>query len=87
MKEFSIAGAIIRLIRVYQFFSRFWPRQCRFYPTCSQYAVEAFSQHGAWHGARLSAGRICRCHPWHPGGVDPVPDAPTKRPPGLDLAN
>ena len=67
------AGLIVRLIRVYQFFSRFWPRNCRFYPTCSQYAVEAIQKHGLGRGGWYTVGRLCRCHPFHPGGVDPVP--------------
>jgi hypothetical protein len=67
------AGLIVRLIRVYQFFSRLWPRNCRFHPTCSQYAVEAISKHGLGRGTRLTIGRLCRCHPFHPGGVDLVP--------------
>lgn len=68
-----VAGLVVRGIRVYQFFSRFTPPVCRFYPTCSQYAVEAISKHGLGRGSRLAVGRICRCHPFHPGGVDPVP--------------
>ena len=71
-----MAALIVRLLRVYQFFSRFWPRQCRFYPTCSQYAVEAFTRHGTARGARLTISRLSRCHPFHPGGVDPVPEEP-----------
>jgi uncharacterized protein len=66
-------GLVLRSIRVYQFFSRYTPRVCRFHPTCSQYAAEAIGKHGLGRGARLAAGRICRCHPFHPGGLDPVP--------------
>jgi putative membrane protein insertion efficiency factor len=46
---------------------------CRYYPSCSQYAKEAVLKHGLFRGALLGAGRILRCHPWNPGGVDPVP--------------
>jgi putative membrane protein insertion efficiency factor len=49
------------------------PPTCRFYPTCSAYALEALETHGAWKGSWLSVKRICRCHPFHPGGFDPVP--------------
>ncbi|HIW63958.1 MAG TPA: membrane protein insertion efficiency factor YidD [Candidatus Stackebrandtia excrementipullorum] len=57
------------------------PDRCRFYPTCSAYAVEAFRVHGAVQGAWLTVKRLGRCHPFHPGGFDPVPTAPdrTKR--------
>jgi putative membrane protein insertion efficiency factor len=46
---------------------------CRFVPSCSVYAQEALLRHGAWRGSRLAAARILRCHPFHPGGLDPVP--------------
>ena len=46
---------------------------CRFYPSCSEYAEEALQRHGALQGSWLTARRLCRCGPWHPGGVDPVP--------------
>ena len=46
---------------------------CRFYPSCSQYAIEAIERHGVGKGAWLSAKRLSRCHPWHTGGIDPVP--------------
>lgn len=49
------------------------PAACRFHPTCSRYAAEAVERHGAARGTLLSLGRLSRCHPWHPGGFDPVP--------------
>lgn len=49
------------------------PPSCRFAPTCSEYAREAIAQHGASTGLRLALRRVLRCHPWQPGGADPVP--------------
>lgn len=61
-------------IRGYQLFlSPLLPASCRYYPTCSQYAIEALDKHGAWRGSILAAKRILRCHPFRPGGFDPVP--------------
>ncbi|NMB00886.1 MAG: membrane protein insertion efficiency factor YidD [Firmicutes bacterium] len=61
------------LIKGYQrFISPLLPRSCRFYPTCSEYAYQAITKHG-WKGLWLAIKRIGRCHPWHPGGIDPVP--------------
>ena len=54
-------------------------RQCRFVPSCSDYAAEALIQHGPWRGGALAARRLCRCHPWGGSGYDPLPpreDAP-----------
>lgn len=56
------------------------PNRCRFYPSCSRYAVEAIMRHGVFRGFLLTVGRILRCHPWHDGGFDPVPDTPTNLP-------
>ena len=65
---------LIGLIRVYQLLISPWiPPCCRFYPSCSHYAVEAIARHGALRGTVLAARRLLRCHPLHPGGFDPVP--------------
>ncbi|HHW10860.1 MAG TPA: membrane protein insertion efficiency factor YidD [Firmicutes bacterium] len=64
---------VIALIKLYQqAVSPLLPRTCRFYPTCSAYALEAVTRYGVWKGGRMAAGRLLRCHPWHPGGYDPV---------------
>jgi uncharacterized protein len=66
------------LIRAYQLVLSPWlGSNCRFYPSCSEYAHEAIHHHGALRGVWLALKRISRCHPWHPGGVDPVPGIPT----------
>ena len=64
----------IVLLRGYQrWVSPAQPPNCRFYPTCSAYAIEALQVHGLLRGSWLTVRRLARCAPWHPGGVDPVP--------------
>lgn len=66
--------ALLWMIRLYQVgISPLFPATCRYYPTCSAYAVESIERYGAWRGGRLAAARILRCHPFKPGGYDPVP--------------
>lgn len=62
------------LIRGYRYLiSPLLGNHCRFYPSCSQYAEEAVQRFGAVHGSWMAVRRVCRCHPWHEGGIDPVP--------------
>lgn len=69
-----MARLLLILLAVYRIaLSPFLGRNCRFFPSCSDYASEAVTRHGATKGAWLSVKRITRCHPWHPGGFDPVP--------------
>ena len=70
-----MARLAMLLIRGYQLtFAAVLGGQCRFYPTCSHYCSEAIESHGLGRGLILSAQRVLRCHPFHPGGVDLVPD-------------
>ena len=72
--ERAAQGVLLALVRVYRRgVSPLLPPRCRFYPTCSAYAQEALERHGPWRGGWLAARRLLRCHPWHPGGYDPVP--------------
>jgi putative membrane protein insertion efficiency factor len=71
------ARVLIAPIAFYQrFVSPLLAPRCRFAPSCSQYAIEALRTHGAVRGFWLSARRLARCHPFHPGGYDPVPIRP-----------
>lgn len=68
------ARAAVALLRFYKAAVSPWlPRACRFEPTCSVYAREAIERHGFLRGAGLAVRRLFRCHPFHPGGFDPVP--------------
>ncbi|EYE88642.1 membrane protein [Fervidicella metallireducens AeB] len=69
MKKF-----LIILIKIYRkYISPMKPPSCRFIPTCSQYAIDAIEKYGAIKGSFLAIRRILKCHPFHPGGYDPVP--------------
>jgi putative membrane protein insertion efficiency factor len=64
----------ILLVKAYQLaISPFLAKRCRFYPSCSQYAVQVLESHGAWKGLWLTIKRLAKCHPWHAGGVDLPP--------------
>jgi uncharacterized protein len=69
------AGALIGVIEAYQrWISPLLGPRCRYFPSCSQYAVLAIERHGVVHGSYLTVRRLLRCHPFHAGGYDPVPE-------------
>ncbi len=69
-----VTTVLVALVKGYQLaLSPFFGQQCRFTPTCSQYAIEALQTHGSVKGLLLSLKRVLRCHPWHAGGHDPIP--------------
>jgi putative membrane protein insertion efficiency factor len=69
-----IARFLVALIRLYQrTLSPLLGNVCRFEPSCSRYAAACLLEHGAWKGSLLSIRRLCKCHPFHPGGFDPPP--------------
>jgi putative membrane protein insertion efficiency factor len=73
-------AALLAALRFYQrAISPALPPRCRFYPSCSAYAVEAIERHGAARGTWLAVRRLVKCAPWHPGGVDPVPETFRRR--------
>lgn len=63
---------LIKLIEVYQKISKFTPAVCRFEPTCSEYSKQAIEKYGLLKGGWLAIKRVCKCHPFHPGGYDPL---------------
>lgn len=66
----------ILLVKSYQFLiSPLLGNNCRFYPSCSQYMIQAIEQYGVFKGMYLGIKRLSKCHPWHEGGIDPVPSA------------
>lgn len=65
---------VLAMIRFYRrWISPVLPPSCRFYPSCSEYTYQAIEKHGLRRGGWLGLRRLSRCHPWHPGGFDPVP--------------
>lgn len=73
MKPKFLAGIFIKLIKIYQkYISPVKPPVCRFYPTCSQYAVDSLKKYGFLKGSFKALLRILKCHPFHPGGYDPL---------------
>jgi putative membrane protein insertion efficiency factor len=71
---------IIGLIHLYRLLlSPFIGQHCRFHPSCSEYAVLAVEQHGVFKGSWLALRRLSKCHPWHEGGLDPVPENKAKK--------
>jgi putative membrane protein insertion efficiency factor len=76
---------LLGLVRGYRYLiSPMLGNNCRFFPSCSEYAETAIGEHGAAGGGWMATKRLCRCHPWHPGGPDPVPAAPCKAHPHTD---
>jgi putative membrane protein insertion efficiency factor len=69
-----LARLLMLPVRAWRLVSVHLPPRCRFHPSCSQYALDALTLHGGRRGTWLAMRRVARCHPWHPGGFDPVPE-------------
>lgn len=69
-----MARALMALLRAWQWLAPVRMPRCRFLPTCSAYAVESLRRYGVMRGGWMAVRRVLRCHPWNPGGLDPVPD-------------
>ena len=77
----TVAARLVLVpIRAWRLVSTRLPSRCRFHPSCSAYALEALAEHGARRGTWLAARRVSRCHPWHAGGLDPVPPSNKRSP-------
>jgi putative membrane protein insertion efficiency factor len=75
MMRTAIQTVMVFGVRAYQvMLGPMLPAACRYTPSCSQYAIDALNRHGPWRGGWLAVRRISRCHPFHRGGYDPVPD-------------
>ena len=80
----AVTGVVALLIRGYRYaISPLFGQHCRFHPSCSAYALGAIESHGLARGGLLTLRRLGKCHPWHPGGFDPVPDGDVRNPPGI----
>ena len=73
LRATPLARLLMLPIRAWRLISVHLPPRCRFHPSCSQYALDALTLHGAGRGSWLAIRRVGRCHPWHDGGLDPVP--------------
>jgi len=74
------SAVALGLIKAYQYGIRpMLGQRCRFFPSCSEYTAEAIGAYGVIHGAALGAKRLAKCHPWHAGGYDPVPEKSAAR--------
>jgi hypothetical protein len=74
VRPWTVRAGLIRIIGLYQALRTGRPSPCRYWPTCSDYAVDAIGRHGAGRGSWLALRRVLRCHPWGGHGVDPVPE-------------